>query len=135
MLRAVSVGANREITRSQNHEILCQRHLSRARLLKRTRSAVEMIFKLLPPFVNDRDRWECRCISQRAESPASHVVGEVQHLIYILLRAAAVMKARQCLLEPVGPFATRNAPSATFVLIKLHDAQGYFHHTGLVVDR
>ena len=51
----------------------------------------------------------------------------------IAARAAAVIEARQHLLQPGRAFAARNAPAAAFMRVELHDAQRGLHHVGVFV--
>src|SRR5216684_6347603 len=93
-----------------------------------------MRFKFAAPFVYDRHRWDRRRIAQRTERPAQHVLGQVLDVVDVLLQPAAVVEARERLLQPVRAFAARNTPAATFVLVELHNAQGKFDHASLVVE-
>src|ERR1017187_6928303 len=89
-------------------------HHRRSRLL-----AVDIILKLLAKLLHESQRRHGRRIAQRAERPAHHVLGQVLHVLDVLLLPAALIHARQRLLDPIRAFAARNAPAATLVLVEL----------------
>src|SRR5205807_9165079 len=55
-------------------------------------------------------------------------------VVDVLAQAAAVVEARERLLEPVCTLAAGNAPATAFMLVKLHDAQRELDHAGLIVE-
>src|SRR6266571_5377939 len=87
----------------------------------------------MPELLPERDRRHRSRIAQRTKRPPQHVLRQVLHVVDIFLHAAARMETNQSLLQPIRPFAAGNAPSATFMLVKLHSAQRKFHNALLVV--
>jgi hypothetical protein len=61
-------------------------------LLKRTGLPVQMIFKLLPEFFNERHRRHRGRVSEGAKRFAQHVLGEVVHIINVFFYTAAGVK-------------------------------------------
>src|SRR3984957_10118601 len=105
----------------------------RARFFIRARPAFQMILKFLAELFHERYRRHRRRITQRTKRPAQHVLREILHVIDIFFHAAAAMESSQCLLQPIRAFAAGDAPSATFMLVKLHRPQREFHYALLIV--
>src|SRR2546430_7186230 len=49
-------------------------------------------------------------------------------------KSSAGVEANQSFLQPIGSFATRDAPSATLVLIKLHGPQGKLYDASCFIQ-
>src|ERR1700693_163632 len=92
---------------------------SGSRFFKWTGPALQMIFEFLAKLLDDRDRGHGGGVTQRAECAAQHVLRKILDVVDVFLHPAAGMKARQRLLQPIGPFAAGNAPSAASVLVEL----------------
>src|ERR1700683_5215512 len=103
---------------------LCQDRRRGSRFFKGTGPALQMIFEFLAKLLDDRDRGHGGGVTQGAERTAQHVLRKILDVVDIFLHSAAGMKASQRLLQPIGPFAAGNAPSAALMLIELHDAKG-----------
>src|ERR1041385_3679688 len=93
-----------------------------------------MRFKFAAPFIDNRHGRNSRSIAQRAESPAQHVLRQVLDVVDVLAQAAAVVEARERLLEPICSFTARDAPAAAFMLVELHHAQRKLDHASRVVQ-
>src|SRR4051812_14110694 len=93
-----------------------------------------MVFKLLPPVLDNGDSGKCCCVTECAERPSSHVIGQVHHLIDVFPHSTSIVETRERFLQPIGTFTTGNAPAATLVLIELHNAERNLHHAGLIVN-
>src|SRR5438128_1446047 len=79
----------------------------------RTRLAVQVIFKLLPPFLHDGHRRNRRSVAQRTEGASQHVLRQIINVVNVSLLARAGVETRERLLQPVCAFAAGDTPSAT----------------------
>src|ERR1700720_3543046 len=96
--------------------------------LKGTRPAFQMVLEFLSKLFNNGNRRHGCGIAQRTEGASQHVFRQVLNVVDVLLHAAPSMKAGQRFFQPIRTLAAWNAPAATFMLIKLHDAKRKFHH-------
>src|SRR3954452_15667932 len=106
---------------------------NRAFLLVRAWAAFQVVLKFFSEFFYEGDRRHRRGVAQRAEGAAQHVFCEILHVVDIFHHSTAGMKTDERLLQPVRSLAAGNAPSAAFVLIKLHRAECEFHNALRVV--
>src|SRR5271166_2227104 len=90
-------------------------------LFKGTRLAVEVVLKFLSKLLHVRNDRHGRRIAQGTERAAEHVLCQIPHVVDIFGDAMARVEACQRLLDPIGAFAARDAPSAAFVLVELDD--------------
>src|SRR3954447_26226308 len=72
----------------------------RALFLVRTRLPVQMVFKLVPELLHDRNSRHRRRVAQRTEGPPEHVLREVADQIDVALDPAALMEPHQDLPQP-----------------------------------
>src|ERR1700730_2231964 len=93
-----------------------------------------MIFKFLAELFYECDGWHGGGVAQWAKCPTEHVLRQVLHVVDVFLQAAAGVKTNQRFLQPVGTFATRDAPPAALMPVKLHGAQSELHNALLVID-
>ena len=93
-----------------------------------------MVFKFFAKLLNERHGRHGRGITQRAKCTPQHVLRKVVHVVDVLFQPAARVEARQSLLQPVGTLATRNAPAAAFMLVKLDRPQGKLDHASSLVE-
>src|SRR6202034_1671830 len=80
-------------------------------------------FKLFAELLYEAERRHSRCISKWTKRPAHHVLGQVLHIVDVLLLAAIVVDTRQGLLDPVGALTAGDAPAAGLMLVELDGAQ------------
>src|SRR5215475_9475022 len=98
-------------------------------------SAFQVILELFAELFYESNGRHGGGIAQGTKRAAEHVFRQILDVVDVFFQAASGMETRQCLLEPVRAFAAGNAPSATFVLVKLHGAQGELHDAiGVVED-
>ena len=92
-----------------------------------------MTFKLSAPFLHDADGRHGRGVAERTEGSPKHVFGKVRDEIDVFLTPQTGVEALQGLPQPSGTFPARNAPSAGFVGVEVHDAPRHVHHAGVFV--
>src|SRR5580658_10951332 len=93
--------------------------------------AVEMIFELVAPFLDDAHRGQRGGVSERAEGAPENVLRKLGDQRNIFLSAGTCVEPVEQFLEPRGAFAAGDAPAAGFVRIEMHDAAGDVHHAGV----
>src|ERR1700733_518807 len=79
--------------------------------------------ELAAELLEKADHRHGRCVAERAEGAAQHVLGEVAHVIDIFHRAVAFVEAGHRLLQPVCAFAAGDAPAAALLLVELDGAE------------
>src|SRR5437868_2151436 len=118
-----------------DQRLLCQyRQFLHRFAIKRTWTSFKVIFKFFSELLHNRDGWHCCRIAKRAECPAQHVLRKVLDVVDVLAHATTTMKPRKRLLQPVRPFAARNAPAATLVLVEHHDPLRVLDHARGVIQ-
>src|ERR1700761_1950690 len=80
--------------------------------------ALEILLELRAELLYKAVRGHGGLVAQRVERAAQHVFGQVLNVVDVLLVAAAGMKTRERLLQPVRALATRNAPATALVLVE-----------------
>src|ERR1700733_6592193 len=95
--------------------------------------AVEMIFELVAPFLDDADRGQRGGVAERAEGAPEHVFRQLVDQRNVFLSAGTCVEAVEHFLEPRRAFAAGDAPAAGFVRIEMHDAAGNVHHAGIFI--
>src|SRR5215469_11379542 len=83
--------------------------------------SLQMTFKLPAPFFHDADGRHGRGVAERTEGSPQHVFGKIRDELDVFLTPQTGVEALQCLPQPRGTFAARNAPPARFVGIEVHD--------------
>src|SRR4051794_38055525 len=100
----------------------------------RTRPAFQVCFEFFAELLDHADYGHGSSVAERAEGAPQHVLAEVAQVIDVLHDATTGVKADERLLQPVGTFATGNAPATTLVLIELDGAEEELDDAGLVVE-
>src|SRR5260221_12277214 len=113
---------------------LCERWFWNAALgLVRTGLAVQVIFKFLTPLLYDGHGRDSSRVAQRTEGASQHVLRKIINVVNVAFLAAAGVKARKSLLQPVCTFTAGDTPSTAFMLVELHDAERELDHACVFV--
>src|SRR5262245_6744247 len=90
---------------------------TRWRRAPRTGAMAQVLFEFGPELGDETDHRHGRGIGQHADGIAHHVVRDLLQQIDVVWAGAAVLEAGEEVLQPAGPFATRRALAARFVMV------------------
>ncbi len=77
-------------------------------------TAIQVCFKFFAELLYEADDGHGRCVAERAEGAAQHVLGEVAEVVDILCHSGPGMEALEGLRQPVRALRGRECTSRSF---------------------